>query len=100
MSFGRGGRRTHGMAQCPPVAHSYGPTQIETLDIYRTRRPNAPISIFIHGGAWRGGFAKNFAYAAELFVHAGAHFVVPDFINVIEEIRKSFFDEWVSTPSA
>ena len=27
---------------------------------------------------------KDFAYAAELFVHAGAHFVVLDFINVIE----------------
>jgi arylformamidase len=28
--------------------------------------------------------AKDFAYAAELYVHAGAHYVVPDFINVIE----------------
>jgi arylformamidase len=67
-----------------PRAYSYGSTQIETLDIYRTSRTNAPINIFIHGGAWRGGLAKNFAYAAELFVEAGAHFVVPDFINVIE----------------
>jgi arylformamidase len=68
----------------PPSTHSYGPSRIETLDIYRTSATNAPINIFIHGGAWRGGLAKNFAYAAELFVHAGAHFVVPDFINVIE----------------
>src|SRR5262249_53370267 len=47
-------------------------------------RPRAPIHVFIHGGAWRGGEAKNYAFLAELFVNAGAHFVVPDFINVIE----------------
>ena len=68
----------------PPQTFAYGPTAIETLDVYRTTRAHAPINIFVHGGAWRGGRAKDFAYAAELFVHAGAHFVVLDFINVIE----------------
>lgn len=67
-----------------PRRYAYGPTPIEGLDVYMTKRPNAPINIFIHGGAWRGGLARNFADAAELFVHAGAHYVVPDFINVIE----------------
>jgi arylformamidase len=47
-----------------------------------TKRPNAPINIFIHGGAWRVGLAKEYAFAAELFVHAGAHCVVPDFVWV------------------
>ena len=63
----------------PPRRHAYGATPIEGLDIYMTKRPNAPINIFIHGGAWRVEVAKNNAFAAELFVHAGAHFVVPDF---------------------
>jgi arylformamidase len=67
-----------------PRRVAYGPTSIEGLDVYMTKRPNAPINIFIHGGAWRGGLAKDYGYAAELFVHAGAHYVVPDFINVIE----------------
>jgi arylformamidase len=67
-----------------PQREAYGPTPIEALDIYRTKRANAPINIFVHGGAWRGGQSKDFAYAAELFVNAGAHFVVLDFINVIE----------------
>lgn len=67
-----------------PRRYAYGPTPIEALDIYTTKRANAPINIFIHGGAWRGGLAKDFAYPAELFVHAGAHYVVLDFINVIE----------------
>src|SRR5262245_32126406 len=68
----------------PPRRYAYGPTAIEALDVYTTRRANAPINIFLHGGAWRGGLAKNSAYPAELFVHAGAHYVVPDFINVLE----------------
>jgi arylformamidase len=67
-----------------PRRFAYGPTEIEGLDVYTTRQPNAPINVFIHGGAWRGGLAKNFASPAELFVRAGAHFVVPDFVNVLQ----------------
>jgi arylformamidase len=61
---------------------SYGPTENETLDIYKTTRWNAPIRIFIHGGAWRGGSAKDSAYPAEMFVTAGAHYVAVDFVSV------------------
>jgi len=67
-----------------PRRFTYGPTPIEALDVYPTKRPNAPINIFVHGGAWRVGLAKDFAFPAELFVHGGAHYVVPDFINVVE----------------
>jgi arylformamidase len=67
-----------------PRRYAYGSTPIECLDVYMAKRPNAPVNIFIHGGAWRGGLAKDYASPAELFVHAGAHYVVPDFINVIE----------------
>jgi arylformamidase len=67
-----------------PRRYAYGPSPIEGLDVYATNRADAPINIFIHGGAWRGGLAKDYGYAAELFVNAGAHYVVPDFINVIE----------------
>jgi len=67
-----------------PRRYAYGTTPIEALDVYATKRANAPINIFIHGGAWRGGLAKDSGYAAELFVRAGAHYVVPDFINVTE----------------
>jgi arylformamidase len=66
-----------------PRRLAYGPTPVEMLDIYTTKKPNAPINVFIHGGAWRAGEAWEFCDAAELFVHAGAHFVVPDFIDVI-----------------
>jgi len=67
-----------------PVRESYGPSAVEKLDIYRTGRANAPIFVFIHGGAWLGGEAKNYAFAAETFVNAGAHYVVLDFIAIKE----------------
>ena len=66
----------------PPRREAYGPTEIEKLDIYRTKRTNAPIFLFIHGGAWLGGPARNRAFLAEMFVNAGAHFVSPDFVRV------------------
>jgi arylformamidase len=65
-----------------PLRLAYGPTEIEKLDIYRTKRPNAPVSVYIHGGAWRNGRSAEFAYLAELFVNAGAHSVILDFINI------------------
>jgi arylformamidase len=62
-----------------PRRLAYGAHAIEQLDIYRTDRANAPIQVFIHGGAWRTGAAKDYAFPAEMFVRAGAHYVVPDF---------------------
>lgn len=67
-----------------PWRVAYGPTEIEKLDIYKTSRPNAPVNVYIHGGAWRNGQAKDFAFPAEVFVNAGAHFVVVDFVQVTE----------------
>jgi arylformamidase len=67
-----------------PKSFAYGPTSIEKLDVFQCKKPNAPIHIFIHGGAWRAGKAKDFAYNADIFVNAGAHCVIPDFTNVLE----------------
>jgi len=67
-----------------PKRFSYGPSAVEGVDVFVTKKAKAPINVFIHGGAWRGGEAKNYAAAAETFVHAGAHYVVPDFINALE----------------
>ena len=62
-----------------PERVAYGPAEIERLDIYRTERDAAPVFVFIHGGAWRSGRSKDFATPAEMFLAAGAHYVVPDF---------------------
>src|SRR5262245_26676508 len=61
-----------------PERVAYGPSDIEMLDIFRTDRPNAPVNIFIHGGAWRRNRAADYAVQAELFVRAGAHLVIAD----------------------
>jgi arylformamidase len=83
-----------------PQRLAYGPTEIEKLDLYRATRANAPIHMFIHGGAWHAGspIAAR-AYLAEPFVQAGAHFIMPDFINVddaggdlfpmVEQVRRA-----------
>jgi arylformamidase len=65
-----------------PRREAYGPTGMERLDIYQTKRPKAPIFVFIHGGAWLGGSAKDHAFPAEMFVDAGAHYVALDFIAI------------------
>jgi arylformamidase len=67
-----------------PKRFAYGPTPVEALDVYTTKRANAPIHVFIHGGAWRSGHARDYAFPAELFVNAGAHYVVPDFVSVTD----------------
>ena len=67
-----------------PRRVAYGPAEIEKLDIYAARRPNAPIHVFIHGGAWRSGSSSVAAYMSETYVDAGAHFISLDFNNVIE----------------
>jgi arylformamidase len=65
-----------------PERVAYGPAEIERLDIYRTGRDAAPVFVFIHGGAWRSGRSKDFAGPAEMFLAAGAHYIVPDFALV------------------
>ncbi len=67
-----------------PKRLAYGTPPIEGIDLYPTARPSAPVMIFLHGGAWRGGLAKNYAFPAETFVHAGAHYLAVDFSNVTE----------------
>src|ERR1700692_3458410 len=67
-----------------PRRFNYGPTPIERLEVYSSKRPNAPIHIHIHGGAWHQRPATDYAFPAEMLMNAGAHYVVPDFISVDE----------------
>ena len=67
-----------------PKRFDYGPTAIERLEVYATKRAKAPIHIHIHGGAWHQRPAAEYAFPAEMLMNAGAHYVVPDFISVDE----------------
>ena len=67
-----------------PQRVAYGPAEIEKIDVYRTKRPNAPVAVYVHGGAWRGGESAQVAYMAEPLIKAGAVFVPIEFNNVLE----------------
>lgn len=64
-----------------PMRFAYGATRNEQLDVYATPAREAPILVFIHGGAWRAGRARDYAAPAEMLVHAGVHYVPLDFDN-------------------
>ena len=87
-SFTSGGRQTaQAGARAPRRAQARGlrADPVEMLDIYTTKRPNAPINVFIHGGAWRSGDCLGVSRRRpSCSCNAGAHFIVPDFIDVIE----------------
>jgi len=67
-----------------PKRFAYGKAEIEGLDLYPAKQSNSPIVVFTHGGAWRNGIAKDNAFAAEIFVNAGANFITLDFNSVID----------------
>jgi arylformamidase len=65
-----------------PKRLAYGPTEIEQLDLFACKAPNAPINIFVHGGAWRQRTVKDYAFLAEMIVRAGGHWIGLDFSGV------------------
>jgi arylformamidase len=67
----------------PPRDIAYGPTEVEKLYLSATRQANAPINVYIHGGAWRSIGARR-DYLREIFFDAGAHFITVGFTNVVE----------------
>jgi arylformamidase len=68
----------------PPQRIAYGPSDFERFDLYRANASNAPVNVFVHGGAWRRNKAADYALQAEPLVRAGAHSVILDFVNVDE----------------
>lgn len=61
---------------------AYGSSEDETLDLFPAAAVGAPIQVFVHGGAWRGGCKEEYAFPAETFVGAGAHYVALDFAGI------------------
>ena len=63
-----------------PKRIQYGGTEAEQLDLYTPNRENAPIHIFVHGGAWRSGNGSgNNSYNARKFVESGMIYIAPDY---------------------
>lgn len=64
-----------------PLRLAYGPGRNEQMDVFAAPERDAPILVFVHGGAWRAGRARSYAAPAEMLRHAGAHYAVLDFDN-------------------
>jgi len=59
------------------VAYGDGPG--ETLDVFPTTHPNAPVLVHIHGGYWRALDKRDQSFVAPSFVTDGALVVVPNY---------------------
>lgn len=66
----------------PPEQIAYGSKPIERLLYYRARQPDAPLFLFIDGGAWHSGKAENYLFPAEMFLAAGISYAAIDFDGV------------------
>jgi arylformamidase len=60
-----------------PETLAYGPTEVETLDLYGGRRDK--IVAFVHGGAWTRMGKRPSAFAAQTFLDAGASYAALGF---------------------
>jgi arylformamidase len=82
-----------------PEVFAYGDSPDQRFDLYRTDRRVRPLVVYVHGGAWRNGTAREFAFLAELFADAGAHFAALDFDQIdtcqgnlfpmVEQVRRA-----------
>lgn len=69
----------------------YGNTEVEQLDMYAPKRINAPIHIFIHGGAWQAGNGSGEqAYNGRKFVELGVMYIAPDYELVTNSNRSLY----------
>jgi arylformamidase len=69
-----------------PSRHPYGRGAHEVLDCFLPERRAGlvPAVIFIHGGAWRGGSASQYAFVADALVDSGCAVLIADFAPVTD----------------
>jgi arylformamidase len=76
---------------------SYGESDAERFDFFPAAAPNAPLVVFIHGGAWKLSGTADYCAAAETFVGAGINHIVLDFAciptvrmpDMVEQVRRA-----------
>ena len=87
--FASNSERVHQRKGSPARFFAFGPRENEGLDIYSPSSVdgNSPINVFINGGTWRSGEAKDYAFPAEMLNAAGARFVPIDFDSVHDQNR-------------
>jgi arylformamidase len=69
----------------PPRTERYGKSDMQVLDVFAPAGvANAPVLVFLHGGAWLRGSRLEVAYPAPTVTGRGAAFLAVDFNNVSE----------------
>ena len=58
---------------------AYGSGPMETLDVFPSDRPGAPVVVFIHGGYWRSLDKSDHSFLAPAFKNQGACVVIPNY---------------------
>jgi arylformamidase len=64
----------------PPRTEQYGSSEAELVDIFSPAEArDAPVLVFIHGGAWTRNSRHDVSYRASTLVERGAVYLAPDF---------------------
>lgn len=74
---------------------AFGEGARDKLDIYRAKNPkaDAPMLIFIHGGAWDRGSKTTYRFLAEGFTKSGYDIVVPNYRLYPKAIYPEFLED-------
>jgi arylformamidase len=64
------------------TTRAFGPSDDETLDIFPVSRPDAPIHVHLHGGAWRALTKEDASFLAPSSVHRGIIYVAVNFATI------------------
>lgn len=74
---------------------SFGSGARDTLDIYRAKKPkpDAPVLVFIHGGAWDRGAKDTYKFLAEGFTKSGYDIVLPNYRLYPDAIFPDFLED-------
>jgi arylformamidase len=82
-------------------AIEYGRGPDDRLDWFHADKPNAPVVIFLHGGAWRNFTKDDFSFVASAFVASGCHVAILNFSKapavrlpaIVDQVRRGI--AWV-----
>ena len=77
----------------------FGPTVDEYLDIFPSKKPDASLHLFIHGGYWRRFTAREFSFVAPALVEAGVSVAVMNYTlcpeatvgEIVRQTRSAIF---------
>ena len=74
---------------------SFGSGARDSLDIYRAKTPkaDAPVLIFIHGGAWDRGSKGIYKFLAEGFTKSGYDIVLPNYRLYPDAVFPNFLED-------